>query len=97
MNTWISRYDFSFSRRTSVRFHLLTIGLIYFAVFVSVASIALSLFALLVPVVYEKYNKLARLAQALKEVCVGVIPNRSGTVLNLLIAYASPLSVLSTF
>ena len=72
-------------------------GLSGFAVFVSVASIVLSLFMLLVPVVYEKYDKLARLARALKEVRVGFILNGSGTVLNLLIAYVSPLSVSPTF
>ena len=55
------------------------------------ASIVLSLFLLLVPVVYEKYDKLARLSRALKEVRVGFILNGSGTVLNLLIAYVSSL------
>jgi CDP-diglyceride synthetase len=71
-------------------------GLSGFAVFVSVASIILSLFMLLVPVVYEKYDKLARLARALKEVRVGFILNGSGTVLNLLIAYVSPPSPISS-
>lgn len=70
-------------------------GLSGFAIFVSVTSILLSLFMLLVPVVYEKYDKLARLARALKEVRVGFILNGSGTVLNLLIAYVSLLSVSS--
>jgi len=50
---------------------------------------------LLVPVVYEKYDKLARVARALKEVRVGFILNGSGTVLNFLIAYVSPLSISS--
>jgi len=67
-----------------------------FALFVSVTSIFLSLFMLLVPVVYEKYDKLARLARALKEVRVGFILNGSGTVLNFLIAYVSPLFISST-
>lgn len=62
-------------------------GLSGFAVFISVFSIVLSLFMLLVPVVYEKYDKLARVARTLKEVRVGFILNGSGTVLNLLIAY----------
>jgi len=52
---------------------------------------------LLVPVVYEKYDKLARLARALKEVRVGFILNGSGTVLSLLIAYVSPFPVSSAF
>ena len=52
---------------------------------------------LLVPVVYEKYDKLARVARALKEVRVGFILSGSGTVLNFLIAYASSLSIPSVF
>lgn len=52
---------------------------------------------LLVPVVYEKYDKLARVARALREVRVGFILNGSGTVLSLLIAYVSHLSISSTF
>lgn len=66
-------------------------GLSGFAVFVAVFSMALSSFMLVVPVVYEKYDKLARLARALKEVRVGFILNGTGTVLNLLLAYVSPL------
>jgi hypothetical protein len=62
-----------------------------------VTSVVLSLFMLLVPVAYEKYDKLARLARALREVRVGFILNGSGTVLNLLIAYVSPLFVSSAF
>jgi hypothetical protein len=41
---------------------------------------------LLVPVAYEKYDKFARLARALKEVRVGFILGGSGTVFSLLIA-----------
>lgn len=68
-------------------------GLSGFSIFVSVSSIVLSSFMLVVPVVYEKYDKLARLARALKEVRVGFISNGSGTVLTLLIAYVSLLFV----
>ena len=72
-----------------------TAGLTGFAIFVSVASIFLSLFMLLVPVAYEKYDKMARVARALKEVRVGFILNGSGTVLNFLMAYVSPMFVAS--
>lgn len=52
---------------------------------------------LLVPVIYEKYDKLTRLARALREVRVGFILNGIGTVLNLLIAYVSLPLVSSAF
>jgi hypothetical protein len=42
-------------------------GLSGFAIFVRVSGIFLALFLLCVPVVYEKYDKLTRLARALKE------------------------------
>jgi hypothetical protein len=61
-------------------------GLSGFALFVTVSGIFLSLFMLLVPVAYEKYDKFARLARALKEVRVGFILGGSGTVFSLLIA-----------
>jgi hypothetical protein len=41
---------------------------------------------LLVPVVYEKYDRGARLARALREVRVGFILTGAGTVVSLLIA-----------
>ena len=46
----------------------------------------LSLFMLFVPVVYEKYDKGARLARALKEVRVSFILAGVGNVFSLLIA-----------
>lgn len=52
----------------------------------SVAGIVLSLLMLLVPVVYEKWDKGARLARAFKEVRVGFILTGSGAVFGLLIA-----------
>lgn len=61
-------------------------GLTGFAIFVSVAGIVLSLLMLLVPVVYEKWDKGARLARAFKEVRVGFILTGSGAVFGLLIA-----------
>jgi hypothetical protein len=61
-------------------------GLSGFAIFVSVSGIFLALFLLCVPVVYEKYDKLTRLARALKEVRVGFILVGSGSIFSLLIA-----------
>lgn len=45
-----------------------------------------SLFILLTPVIYEKYDKGARLARALKEVRVSFILSGLGLVVSLLIA-----------
>jgi hypothetical protein len=61
-------------------------GLSGFAIFVSVSGIFLALFLLCVPVVYEKYDKLIRLARGLKEVRVGFILVGSGSIFSLLIA-----------
>lgn len=44
-----------------------------FAVFVAVTNMFLALFLVLVPVVYDKYNKLARVARALRELRVAFI------------------------
>lgn len=61
-------------------------GLSGFAIFVSVAGMFLSAFMLAVPVIYEKHDKLVRLARALKEVRVGFILTGAGNVVSLLIA-----------
>lgn len=45
-----------------------------------------SLFLLMVPVIYEKYDKGARLARALKELRVGFILTATGVAVSLLIA-----------
>ena len=50
------------------------------------AGIFYSLFILLVPVVYEKYDKGARLARALRETRVSFILSGTGTAVSLLIA-----------
>ena len=63
-----------------------TAGLTGFALFVSVSGIFLSLFMLFVPVIYEKYDRGARLARALKEVRVGFILAGTGVTFSLLIA-----------
>ncbi|KAG1905337.1 uncharacterized protein F5891DRAFT_1126119 [Suillus fuscotomentosus] len=67
-------------------------GLSGFAIFVSVTGIFLSLFLLFVPVVYEKYDKLIRLARTLKEVRVGFILVGSGCIFSLLIAFITTIS-----
>ncbi|KAI0636198.1 hypothetical protein C8Q77DRAFT_1052149 [Trametes polyzona] len=67
-------------------------GLSGFAVFVSVTGILYSLFLLLVPVIYEKYDKGARLARALKEVRVGFILSGTGTAVSLLISFIVTIS-----
>ena len=61
-------------------------GLTGFALFVSIFGIFYSLFLLMVPVIYEKYDKGARLARALKEIRVGFILTTTGVVVSLLIA-----------
>ncbi|KAL1745770.1 hypothetical protein HDZ31DRAFT_62857 [Schizophyllum fasciatum] len=67
-------------------------GLSGFALFVSIAGIFLSLFMLLVPVIYEKYDKMTRLARALKEARVGFILTGVGTAFSLLIAFIVTIS-----
>ncbi|KAJ8580787.1 hypothetical protein M405DRAFT_752850 [Rhizopogon salebrosus TDB-379] len=67
-------------------------GLSGFAIFVRVSGIFLALFLLCVPVVYEKYDKLTRLARALKEVRVGFILVGSGSIFSLLIAFITTIS-----
>ena len=61
-------------------------GLSAFAIFISVLGIFYSLFVLLVPVIYEKYDKGARLARALKETRVAFILAGTGTAVSLLIS-----------
>jgi hypothetical protein len=67
-------------------------GLSGFAIFVSISGIFLALFLLFVPVVYEKYNKLIRIARTLKEVRVGFILVGSGCIFSLLIAFVTTIS-----
>jgi len=67
-------------------------GLSGFAIFVSLFSFFLSLFMLLVPVAYEKYDKLIRLARALQEVRVGFILSGMGATLTFLLAFITTIS-----
>lgn len=67
-------------------------GLSGFTLFVTIFGIFLSTFMLLVPVAYEKYDKLARLARALKEIRVGFILTGTGVAFSLLIAFIVTIS-----
>ena len=64
-------------------------GLSGFAIFISLLGLFISLFMLLVPVIYEKYDKLIRLARAMKEVRVGFILGGAGLTLTFLIRLVS--------
>ncbi|KAF9223602.1 hypothetical protein BS17DRAFT_780889 [Gyrodon lividus] len=74
------------------KWHVGPSGLSGFAIFVSVSGIFLSLFMMFVPVVYEKYDKFARLARALKEVRVSFILTGMGCTFSLLIAFVTTIS-----
>lgn len=67
-------------------------GLTGFALFISVSGILLSTFMLMVPVIYEKYDKFTRLARTLKEVRVGFILTGVGVGVSLLIAFIVTIS-----
>ncbi|PFH53201.1 hypothetical protein AMATHDRAFT_138507 [Amanita thiersii Skay4041] len=67
-------------------------GLTGFAIFVSVSGMFLSAFMLLVPVIYEKYDKMVRVARALKEVRVAFILTGTGVTFSLLIAFITTIS-----
>ncbi|KAJ6612276.1 hypothetical protein B0H10DRAFT_2053067 [Mycena sp. CBHHK59/15] len=70
-------------------------GLSGFALFLAIMGMFLPLFMLLVPVAYEKYDKVIRLARALKEVRVGFILTGTGTAFSLLIAFATTISAFT--
>ncbi|KAI0788027.1 hypothetical protein C8Q74DRAFT_1255423 [Fomes fomentarius] len=74
------------------RHHVGPSGLSGFAIFIAVLGLFYSLFILLVPVVYEKYDKGARLARALKEIRVAFILSGAGTAVSLLIAFIVTIS-----
>jgi hypothetical protein len=67
--------------------YLILAGLSGFTIFITVAGMCLSAFLLLVPVIYEKYDKFARLARVMKEVRVSFTLTGAGTAISLLIAY----------
>jgi RsiW-degrading membrane proteinase PrsW (M82 family) len=74
------------------RFKIGPSGLSSFAIFISILGIFLPLFLLLIPVVYEKYDKFNRLARTLKEVRVAFILTGAGSVASLLIAFIVTIS-----
>ncbi|CAL1715941.1 unnamed protein product [Somion occarium] len=74
------------------RNHVGPSGLSGFAIFISIAGILFSLFMLLTPVIYEKYDKGARLARALKELRVEFILSSTGLAVSLLIAFITTIS-----
>lgn len=67
---------------------LSTAGLSVFALFVSISGMLLALVLLLVPLLNEKYDKLTRLARALKEDRANFVLVGTGTALTFLLAYA---------
>ncbi|KAF5367157.1 hypothetical protein D9758_004009 [Tetrapyrgos nigripes] len=67
-------------------------GLSGFTLFITIAGMLFSAFMLIVPVLYEKYDKFIRLARALKEVRVGFILTGMGTGISLLIAFIVTIS-----
>ncbi|KAJ7914884.1 hypothetical protein B0H13DRAFT_2232046 [Mycena leptocephala] len=77
------------------KFHIGPSGLSGLAIFLSIMGMFLPLFMLLVPVAYEKYDKLIRLARALKEVRVGFILTGTGTAFSLLIAFSTTISAFT--
>ncbi|EIN04994.1 hypothetical protein PUNSTDRAFT_75478 [Punctularia strigosozonata HHB-11173 SS5] len=67
-------------------------GLSGFTLFVTISGMFLALFMLLVPVMYEKYDKGARLARAMKEIRVQFILTGTGITFALLIAFIVTIS-----
>lgn len=62
----------------------------------SVSGIVLSAFMLFVPVIYEKFDKLVRLARAMKEVRVGFILAGVGATFSLLVSQVSFICYILT-
>ncbi|KAJ7746609.1 hypothetical protein B0H16DRAFT_1556417 [Mycena metata] len=77
------------------KWHIGPSGLSGLAIFLSILGMILPLFMLLVPVAYEKYDKVIRLARALKEVRVGFILTGAGSAFSLLIAFATTISAFT--
>jgi len=70
-------------------------GLTGFALFVGITSFFLSAFLLVVPVVYDKWDRCVRLARALQEVRVMFILATSGLVWSLLISFVTTISAFT--
>ncbi|KAJ3900100.1 hypothetical protein F5879DRAFT_451203 [Lentinula edodes] len=67
-------------------------GLSGFTLFITILGMLLSAFMLVIPVLYEKYDKFVRVARALKEVRVGFILTATGSIASLLIAFIVTIS-----
>lgn len=67
-------------------------GLSAFALFMTILGILVAAFMLAVPVLYERYDKLARLARIMKELRVGFILTGTGSTLSVLIAFIVTIS-----
>ncbi|KAI9512961.1 hypothetical protein F5148DRAFT_1159530 [Russula earlei] len=74
------------------RFKIGPSGLSGFAIFISLAGMFLALFLLLVPLLNEKFDKLTRVARALKEDRTTFVLVGTGTALTFLIAFVSTIS-----
>ncbi|KAB5596208.1 Membrane-associating domain containing protein [Ceratobasidium theobromae] len=70
-------------------------GLSGFAIFVAVTSMLLSAFLLMVPVIYDKYDRLVRLARTLQEVRVAFILATTGLLWSLLISFVTTISAFT--
>jgi len=67
-------------------------GLSGLSVFIALFTLLLASFLLAVPVVYDKYDKLHKVARALREIRVGFIANGAGAILVFLAAFATTIS-----
>lgn len=70
-------------------------GLSGIAIFVAVVGIFLSATMLLVPVIYDKYDKLVRFARAIREDRVHFILSTTGVILFLLISFTTTISAFT--
>jgi hypothetical protein len=77
------------------KWHVGPSGLSGFTLFITIIGMLLSAFMLVIPVLYEKYDKFVRLARALKEVRVGFILTGTGTVVSLIIAFIVTISAFT--
>ncbi|KAF8733994.1 Membrane-associating domain, partial [Rhizoctonia solani] len=77
------------------KWHVGPSGLSGFAIFVSVTLLVLSIFCLMVPVIYDKYDRLIRLARALQEVRVAFILATAGLIWSLLISFVTTISAFT--
>ncbi|KAJ4479928.1 hypothetical protein J3R30DRAFT_2556577 [Lentinula aciculospora] len=67
-------------------------GLSGFTLLITILGMLLSAFMLVIPVLYEKYDKFVRIARALKEIRVSFILTGTGSIASLLIAFVVTIS-----